>query len=109
MSDDDIKALRAGNDARRAAAEAVSIAVDTFYLEPVPDRILDPRIVDLCTITPFPMKVQEEALSRKVAEMEHNHRVLFREKIALFFGREADDIPSSEKSEPPPTASTEPG
>jgi hypothetical protein len=101
MSDEDVQTLRAGNDARRASAEGLSIAVDTFYLEPVPGRVAEPRIVDFCTITPFPMKVNEEALGRKVAEMEHGHRVLFREKIALFFGREAEDIPSSEKSDPP--------
>jgi hypothetical protein len=100
LEDDEIDALRLGNRILDATATEVSIAVDTFFLEPIPGRFEEPRIVDFCTITPFPMKLLNEAMRCKCAELQQEHRVYLREKLALFFGRQADDVPEDQKFDP---------
>ncbi len=43
------------------------------------------------------MKSREDMLKLKRAEMEHEHRVLLREKLALFIARTQDDISDEDK------------
>jgi hypothetical protein len=42
------------------------------------------------TITPFPMKMRSGFAAVKRAEMRHDQRVLFRDKLAWFVGRVAE-------------------
>jgi hypothetical protein len=44
---------------------------------------------------------QEGLVAAKRAERTHDHRMLFREKLAWFFGRHADDINDAEKIDVP--------
>ena len=100
-TEDELDELRAGNRAEERAREGLPLALDTFFLEPLAGVFDAPRLVDFCTITAFPMTVCEEARQVKKAELEHEHRVLLREKVALFFSREADDVPDEEKEDAP--------
>jgi len=43
------------------------------------------------------MKMKKEFVAVKCAEMLHEHRVLFRDKVAWFFGRKGDDIDDAQK------------
>jgi hypothetical protein len=46
------------------------------------------------------MKLLNEAMRCKCAELQQEHRVYLREKLALFFGRQADDVPEDQKFDP---------
>jgi hypothetical protein len=112
LSLEQVEDLRESNDVRaRAEAKKTIAGVDSFLLAAVPGAFPDERIAVFTTITPLSMKMKGEFVAVKRAEMEHDHRVLFRDKLAWFFGRSADDISDDEKSDAPPagTGADEPG
>ena len=97
--------LRESNDVTaRAVAKKPVAEVGSFLLAPVPGFIEDESIAVFTTITPLPMKMSEDLRGVKVAEMTQEHRVLFRQKVAWFFGRQADDVPDAEKEPAPAQA-----
>ena len=95
-----LEKLRLDNDARRHTA-AQQIALRAFLLEPVPGHFDEPRLAVFDTITPIAMKFKAEMLKLKRAEMDHVHRVMLREKLALFISRQQDDIAQELKVRPP--------
>jgi hypothetical protein len=95
--------LRASNDVEaRAAAGHDIVSVDAFVLPPLPGSFNEEMVVNFATITALPMKMADDLRSRKRAELVQETRVLFRKKLAWFFGRAAEDIPDDEKVDPPP-------
>jgi hypothetical protein len=40
-------------------------------------------------------------VAQKQAELDHEQRVLFRKTLAFFLGRDAADVPETEKGSPP--------
>jgi hypothetical protein len=101
LTEDQLQELRSGNEAAARAEAGETVAIDTFYLDPLPGVFDEPRLVDFCTITPFPMKVATAACTLKRAELEHEDRVRLREKLALFVGRTAEDVPEDQKFDAP--------
>jgi hypothetical protein len=86
----------------RHASLAVA-GVDSFLLDPLPPHFDVERVVVFTTIAPFPMKMHESFVSAKRAELEHEVRVQFREKLAWCFGRHAEDVPDDKKFDKPGT------
>jgi hypothetical protein len=99
-----LDALRAANDfeaALEAGAENVA-GVDNFVLEPLPGCFDEEMVVTFSSTTPFPMKHKDTFVKLKQAELEHGVRLLFRKKLAWFFGgRDPDDIDDSLKFDRP--------
>jgi hypothetical protein len=94
--------LRESNDVRARAAAGKTVAgVDSFVLAPLPGAFEIEQIAVFTTITPLPMKMAEGLRSAKRAEMNHDARVLFRDKLAWFVGRAEDDISDDEKADAP--------
>lgn len=94
--------LRASNDVEaRAAAELPVAGVDGFIFDPVDGLFDEEQAASFTTITPLPMKMKDELYAQKRVELDHDSRVLFRRKLAWFFGRDAEDIPDEEKIDPP--------
>ncbi len=105
LTPEQLDALRASNDIHARAEAGLDVAgVDSFVLDPLPGCFDDERAIVFTTITPFPMKMHGEFVKAKRAELEHDVRVLLRNKIALFFGRPGDDIPDEEKVDQPSLA-----
>lgn len=96
-------ALRASNDveARAVASEDVA-GVDSFLLDPIPGAFDEESVVAFTTITPLPTKLLGDYLKSKVAELEHEHRLLLRAKLAWFFGRFAEDVGDDAKFDTTP-------
>lgn len=95
--------LRDSNDVHSRASAGVEVAgVDGFVFAPLHGVFADEQVASFTTITPLPMKMKDELYKAKRAELEHEHRVLFRTKLAWFMGRAADDIPDADKIDPPP-------
>ncbi len=92
--------LRLDNDARRHSP-ANQIALRGFLLEPIPGCFEEPMLAIFDTITPISMRFKAEMVRLKRAEMEHEHRVRLREKLALFLARGVDDISQELKVDPP--------
>jgi hypothetical protein len=109
LTEEERQSLRESNDveARAAAGKAVD-GIDSFVLARVPGAFDEERIAVFTTATPLPMKMRDELVRTKRAEMTQEHRVLFREKIAWFFGRKADDIDDAEKFDAPRPATGQP-
>jgi hypothetical protein len=104
LGEEEIEGLRASNDVRAVAAEGKDVdGVDSFVLDPIPGVFDELRIAAFTTATPFSMKMKDGFVSVKGAEMAHEHRVLFREKLAWFFGRHGEDIDDAMKFDAPPT------
>jgi hypothetical protein len=102
LTDQQRQELRASNDVEAQANAGKDIAgVDSFVLDPVPGAFEEEKIAVFTTITPLPIKMKEEFLQSKRAEMCHEYRVLFRKKLAWFFGRDADDVDDAEKFQAP--------
>jgi hypothetical protein len=101
LTEEELEELRSGNNAAARAEAGEAVAIDTFYLDPLPGVFETPRIVDFCTMTPFPTKLVSDAAKLKLAELEHEERVRLREKLALFVGRTAEDISNDEKFDAP--------
>lgn len=97
---DRLEKLRLDNDARRHTA-AHQIALRAFLIEPILGHFDEPRLAVFDTITPIAMKFKSEMLKLKRAEMSHEHRVMLREKLALFVAREEADIDQELKVTPP--------
>jgi hypothetical protein len=93
--------LRRGNDIAATSESGNPIALDTFFLEPLDGVFEEPQRVNFASITPFPMKAKTDLLKLKRAELQHEHRVMLREKLAAFFARVADDIPDEAKVDVP--------
>jgi hypothetical protein len=95
-----LEKLRLDNDARRHTA-AHQIALRAFLIEPIAGHFDEPQLAVFDTITPIAMKFKAEMLKLKRAEMDHEHRVMLREKLALFVARQQDDIAQELKVTPP--------
>jgi hypothetical protein len=94
--------LRSSNDVQARAAAKLKVAgVDAFVFSAVPGLFEDEQVANFSTITPLPMKMKADLYGQKKAELDHTTRVLFRQKLAWFVGRTADDIPDEEKIDPP--------
>jgi hypothetical protein len=98
---DELELLRLGNDVERAAAENRNVPLDTFYLDPIQGIWGGPRRANLGVVTSYPMEIATRSDQFKKAELAHEHRVLLRRKLGVFFGRDAEDIPEAEKTAPP--------
>jgi hypothetical protein len=102
LSPEQREALRLSNNVlARAEAELEVAGVDAFMIDPIEHVLPDESIVSFTTIFPFPAKRLGDLVALKRAELEHETRLLFRAKLAWFFGRAADDIASEERIEPP--------
>ena len=95
-----LEKLRLDNDAHRHSP-ANQIALRGFLLEPVPGCFDEPMLAVFDTITPISMRFKAEKLKLKRAEMDQEHRVQLREKLALFVARAVDDIAHELKVNPP--------
>lgn len=98
---DRLAELWRGNDYRACAAAGQPVALDAFIVPELPGLTSDPMLVNFVSTTAFPMKFRSEMLKLKRAEMEHSQRCLFREKLAAFFGRPADDVAEEYKIDIP--------
>ena len=92
-----LQILFRGNDYRGAAQARFPVALDSFIVEPVAGVFDDPMLVNFASITPFAMKFRLEMLRLERAEMDSDQRSLLREKLAVFFGRHAEDVPAEYK------------
>jgi hypothetical protein len=96
--------LRAANDFEavlEAGGEKVA-GVDGFVFDPLPGFFETEMVVSFSSATPFPMKHKDAYIGLKLAELEHSVRLLFRKKLGWFVGgRDAKDIPDSEKFDAP--------
>jgi len=102
ITDEEREVLIAGNDVMKAIEEERHVPLDTFYLEPIPGVFEDARRVNFCAITSFAMELTKEILGSKKAELQHDQRIRLRNKLGVFFGRDAEDIPEDQKAAPPP-------
>lgn len=101
LTEEQLAELRAANDIVASAEDGGAYgALDTFVVDPVPEAFESLMQIDLVNVMSCPMKAAPEYLRSKRAEMLHEHRVMFRRKIALFFGREAEDVSEQEKRPP---------
>lgn len=102
LTEEQWEALRASNDVLARSEAGLPVAgVDSFLVDPVPGLFDTEQVVSFSTITPLPMKMAGDLYKLKCAEMTHETRVRFREKLAWFVGRDGDDIPDDEKSDKP--------
>ena len=111
LSDEERADLRESNNAEARVAEGKEVSgIDNFVFAPLPGAFDSEQIASFTTITPLPMGKREELRAAKWAELNQEHRVLFRKKLGLFFARDAEDIPDEEK-EParPPMDAAEQG
>jgi hypothetical protein len=105
LTPDELEALRESNDIEKRTAEGKTIAgLNSFVFAPLPSVFETERIAVFTTITPLPMKMHDDLVKAKCAELSHEHRVLLRTKLAWFFGRDAEDIDEADKTEPPSQA-----
>jgi hypothetical protein len=103
LSPEQLEDLRQSNDIETRIARGLTVAaVDSWLFASVPGAFDDEHVANFGTITPLPMKLSSELLSVKRAELAHAPRVLFRKKLAYFVGRDAEDIPETEKHLQPP-------
>lgn len=103
-----IDELRAGNDYRQRSSKGNPIALDAFFLEPIPGVLDDEYgyVANFASITPFSMKFKKDLLRLKHAELEHSHREQLRAKLAIFFGRLAGDVSNDLKVDRPADPAT---
>lgn len=105
LTSDQENALRESNDLEVRVARKLKVAgIDNWLFAPVAGVFETEQVANFGTITPLPMKLSGELLDLKRAELLHEHRVLFRKKLAYFLGRDAEDVPDDEKH-PRPTSS----
>jgi len=95
--------IEASNDAVKEGAEEERYEyLETFVLEPIPGCFDEKMVVDFTTIMPFPKSEQDRVGALKQAELDQEHRIKLRKKLALFFGRDAPDVADDKKRDPPP-------
>lgn len=96
-----VEKLRQSNDveARHAAKEQVD-GVDNFLFEPLEGAFEYPYVAVFSTIIPFPAADVVGYQRIKKAELTHEHRLLFRTKLAWYFVRGPEDVPEDEKKPP---------
>lgn len=108
LSGDERAALFASNDVRaRVEANEPVAGVDTFALNPAPGVFHREQVISFTTITPLPIAMQHDLLDGKKLELTQERRGQLREKIAWFFGRDAEDIPDAHKSPAPQQTDSE--
>jgi len=103
LSEEERERLRASNDVEALLSvdpDARIAGVDGFVLAPLTGVFDTEQVVAFATITSLPMRMKDDLLAAKRAEMVHADRVRLRQKLAWFFGRAGDDLPDSEKSRP---------
>ena len=94
-------ALRESNDVEARAAAHQSVAgVDSFLLDALPGHYEQEQVIVFTTILPLPMKMKADLVAAKRAELQHEHRVRFRGKLAWFAARDAEDINDNLKFDP---------
>ncbi|HEX3174556.1 MAG TPA: hypothetical protein VHQ43_10135 [Solirubrobacterales bacterium] len=99
LSSEQYEALRLSNDVEARASSGEPVAgLDSFLLDPVPGSLDEERVASFTSITAVPLSMKEDFRAAKIAELDHGTRILFRAKLAWFFGRTADDIPDAEKA-----------
>lgn len=99
--------LRVSNDLEaRVAAKLTVAGVDNWVFDPLTGAFDVEQVANFATITPLPMKLRDQLVTRKRAELVHEQPVLFRKKLAFFLGRDAEDVPESQKGPPPPPSAT---
>jgi hypothetical protein len=102
LTEEELDAVWASNDVEaRVEADQPIAAVDSFIVAPLNGLFPEPQVINFATTTPLPMAMKDDLLAAKKAEMDHDFRVLFRKKLAWFFGRDAEDIPDADKRPPP--------
>jgi hypothetical protein len=104
LAPEELDRLLASNDIEAVLAadpDATIAGVDSFVVDPILPCFEASHVVNFATITALPMSMKGDLTATKKAEMDHDHRVLFRTKLAWFFGRVADDIPDDERIQPP--------
>jgi hypothetical protein len=98
LDSDQLDALRASNDFEaRIRADQPVAGVDNWVFRSLPGVLEVEHVVSFTTITPLPMTMRDDLRSVKRAELLHEERVRFREKLAYFMGRKADDVPDADK------------
>jgi hypothetical protein len=98
-----IAEVRESNDIKVPTADGRDIqAVNSFLFEPITGYFGKEKVAMFDSITAVPMAMHAVFVEKKIAELEHPTRLLFREKAAWFFGRQAEDIPDEEKVPAPP-------
>jgi len=100
LSPEERQRLRESNDFEavlQADPDKTVAGVDSFVLSPLPPWFEAEQVVNFATVTALPMSMQADLLAVKRAEMLHTTRVLFRKKLAWFFGRKGDDLPDEDK------------
>lgn len=101
LAGEQLEALRESNNLEARVANKLSVAgVDSFVFAPIAGVSETELVANFGTITPLPMKLKDQLLDKKRAELLHEHRVFFRKKLAWFVGRDAEDMPDEEKSAP---------
>jgi hypothetical protein len=110
LTEAQLEAVWASNDVEARVESGQPIAaVDSFILAPLDGVYDEPQVVNFATTTPLPMAMKDDLLTAKKAEMGHDVRVLFRQKLAWFFGRDAEDIPDADRHPSPGPESPDAG
>jgi hypothetical protein len=84
--------FRRGNNARERTSRGNRIALDMFFIEPVPGAFDESMALRFDVVVPIAMKFREDVFKCKRAEMDQPNRAMLREKLAVFTGRPVDDI-----------------
>ncbi|PZS10308.1 MAG: hypothetical protein DLM64_08870 [Solirubrobacterales bacterium] len=103
-----LKALRESNDLEARVTNQLNVAgIDNWMFAPIAEVFDTEQVANFGTTTPLPMKLADELLARKHAELVHEQRVLFRKKLAYFLGRDAEDVPQDKKQPRPAPANSD--
>ena len=103
LTPEQVEQLRLGNDLAKASELGVNVALDTFFLEPRPPFLSQPMRVNFCAVTSLPMEDAANFANLKRVELDQHNRELLRSRLAMFFGRPANDIGDEEKIREPIT------
>jgi hypothetical protein len=74
--------------------------LDYYVLDPLDGCFSEYMLIDFTTITAFTKDMVSKVKALKQAELDHDHRVELRRKLAFFLGRDANDVPDERKFTP---------
>ncbi len=102
-SQEQVDDLKESNNIKVPTEDGREIAgVDSFYLDPIEGLLPKAQTAMFISITPLPMDMKDEVFEKKIAELDHDTRLLLREKLAWFFGgRTKEDILDEDKIDAP--------